>query len=352
MKKNLIGFGLLATATLALSSCSILNLLSKLRTDNLMSVEEIRAKLGDEYCYTLEAYSHSSSDEEGAEDAEPAKYTYAQTSEHLMYVNGEDNFLVKKGSDTTNAVIYTYDVEQDAYNSMLVYDISGFVNEADTFLTLSRETIVYTKKEKCTYLGRECTKYIIDADVSFAGDGLQANTETIIDKKTGATLSFQIDATLNSKEEGKEDGQISFKVTSFNQGDNVAKAKINEQVAKINVKEWDTAIMSEVGLSSLTKIDGKFYFASVSETEYGTAFTFTKGAEEAKKYMKAIYDAGAKYDSDGETKAFEDLYIEHDEFTISFAGYTKVNGETKSITAEYNSPEDAIDPVLGIRVSR
>lgn len=345
MKRKLLGISLLAASTMALSGCGLIKLISSLKTDKIKSIQEIREKLGDEYCYVLEAGNASGS------ETDVAHYTYATTSDYFMYINGEDNLLVKKGGENNKATIYNYNVESEGYNSCAKHDISEFENASDLFLTQSQNQILYTSKKSITYLNRPCTAYYIAADIKLGNDGIKGDTETIIDNATGATLSYQLKGEVTSDGE-TDNGSVSFKVTEFHQGDNVAKNKIDQQVDKITVKEWDLDVFNEVGLSTITKPGTEFFGAEITTDRYSLIYEM-KNKEDAKAIMTAFYNAGAKYQSDGDENitAVEDL-INEDSDELYFSAYSKKGTNYHHISIAYDSTNEYMESGIAIEIER
>lgn len=210
------------------------------------------------------------------------------------------------------------------------------------------DSIQYTKKETVTFLNRASTKYTLEENQGSqqSGQFYQLFTEVIIDNATGLALRHYSRQTGNMTFKTLP---INFELATLNLG-NDADAFIASKVDKINIWDWDTAFFTSMGLTSVTRPNEPFWYANrILGTSYDdfvenyeTFFHFTGTKDEAmtkgKALVQTLYNAGLKYDEEGNMiSAFDNeaiYYEDLDEGEIYFDAYT-VNGNHLDLDIEY-----------------
>ena len=210
----------------------------------------------------------------------------------------------------------------------------GLVREIFQF---AGKTISYQSETTTTFLGRAAKKYTYQA-ASANGYDRGFTFEAIFDDQTGACLKCTSEGMAGDGFNGGEQ-PISFEITEFEFGTNnaAALALINGEAAMIDVYPWDTAYMTQVGLGRVAPLDETGLWSSYwdydssrdSDAPYWEvqyrlkSNTLAARENEMTAICRAFYDAGAKLNWDGDAEeAFESIYWNDGEGSISFTGYT------------------------------
>ena len=169
------------------------------------------------------------------------------------------------------------------------------------------EQISYKNKEDVTFLNRPCTKYTYEGD-SALGYNQSYTEEIIIDNATGACFKHEANGVASDGFTGSG-AKENFQITEFVLG-NDAQTYVNSLLNNVDVYEWDTAFLTQIGLSSVAQPSFELFESEWDDSErtdaeplwhvqYLNRVSKDEGVNPAKSIMQAFYNAGAKLDEDG-----------------------------------------------------
>ena len=219
-------------------------------------------------------------------------------------------------------------------------------------LQFAGETISYQSEEALTFAGRAAKKYTYDGQNVYGYDTF--HEEIVIDDLTGACLKYDNLGRAGDGFTGGTRNKAGFQVTEFFYGENNAQALavINEYKAKIDVYEWDTAFMTQVGLSAVNAPAWEFWEAywdhrTTRESDYPELemsfryYTEDPDGTEAdvRDFIQSFYTAGAKLNEYGTQQTFANLCsYDEDYHSFDMWGYIVGNEEYQVyINAEHNA---------------
>ena len=167
--------------------------------------------------------------------------------------------------------------------------------------------ISYKSKENVTFLNRPCTKYSYQGD-SALGYNQSYTEEIIIDNATGACFKHEAHGVASDGFTGSS-AKENFQITEFVLG-NDAQTYVNSLLNNVDVYEWDTAFLTQIGLSNITQpnfelFESEWDDSNRTDTEplwhvqYLNRVSKDEGVNPAKSIMQAFYNASAKLDEDG-----------------------------------------------------
>lgn len=219
----------------------------------------------------------------------------------------------------------------------MVADLLGLGNVGNIYL-YAGETITYQTETAVTFLERPAKKYTYTGSATGGYDSF--TEEIIIDDATGACLKHVAQGVATDGFTGGTQ-KASFEVTEFEYGaDNrTARAFLDGLIAQIDVYEWDTAFMTQVGLSTVNAPNWK-----LSESSWQQDCTRSSDypwwrviyryqtedpagtTDDVRALLEAFYNAGAKLDEDGVQKTFDELcWYDEEDNGFSFTGYIAGN---------------------------
>ena len=241
--------------------------------------------------------------------------------------------------------------QDDSLGTILARETVG-----DIFL-FADEEIKYQKESQISFLGRNATKYEFESHLA-ENPNISFSEEIIIDNATGACLKHISQGVATNGYMGSTQ-KTSFVVTEFEYGANNAAARtiLDEYIAKIDVYEWDTAYLTQLGLSNIPALDATFwqsywdYHSSRDSEEpcWSCEYRlYSDTPEETREIvmnlLHAFYDAGAK-DDDG-IKAFDELFYDNSEgnltdldFVAYIVGNTNYVVRINALFSQYISPK-------------
>lgn len=169
--------------------------------------------------------------------------------------------------------------------------------------------ISYKTKESLTFLNRPCTKYYYEGDTGL-GFNQKFTEEIVIDNATGACFKHEAHGTASNGFNGSG-AKENFQITEFVIG-NDAKTYINSLLENVDVYEWDTAFLTQLGLNNITQPSMELFESEWDDSvrtdaealwhvQYLNRVNKDAGVNPAKAIMQAFYNAGAKLDEDGNT---------------------------------------------------
>ena len=167
--------------------------------------------------------------------------------------------------------------------------------------------VSYKTKESVTFLNRPCTKYYYEADTGL-GYNQKFTEEIVIDNATGACFKHEAHGTASNGFNGSG-AKENFQITEFVIG-NDAKTYINSLLENVDVYEWDTAFLTQLGLNNIAQPNMELFESEWDDSErtdaealwhvqYLNRVSKSEGVNPAKAIMQAFYNAGAKLDEDG-----------------------------------------------------
>ena len=119
-------------------------------------------------------------------------------------------------------------------------------------------------------------------------------------------------------------------------GNTAARTLLDGQIAKIDVYAWESQFLTSIGLSDTVAPQGELWYSNwedvgrksrESETpdwqaEYRVYCTgMTDKVEVGAAFMRAMYDAGAKYDYNGTLASYDDLAWDDGEGSMGLTAY-------------------------------
>lgn len=166
--------------------------------------------------------------------------------------------------------------------------------------------ISYKTKENITFLNRPCTKYYYEGD-SGLGYNQKFTEEIVIDNATGACFKHEAHGTASNGFNGSG-AKENFQITEFVLG-NDAKTYINNLLENVDVYEWDTAFLTQLGLNNIAQPNMELFESEWDDSErtdaealwhvqYLNRVSKSEGVNPAKAIMQSFYNAGAKLDED------------------------------------------------------
>ena len=166
--------------------------------------------------------------------------------------------------------------------------------------------ISYKSKENVTFLNRQCTKYLYENNNAM-GYNQEFTEEIIIDNITGACFKHEAHGVASDGFTGSG-AKENFQITEFVLG-NDAQTYVNSLLNNVDVYEWDTAFLTQIGLSNITQpnfelFESEWDNSNRTDTEplwhvqYLNRVSKDEGVNPAKTIMQAFYNAGAKLDED------------------------------------------------------
>lgn len=193
--------------------------------------------------------------------------------------------------------------------------------------------IDFTSEEPTTYLGRECTKFINKKHVDNTYiASYDVDAYYIVDKATKLCLKYE-NTTSYYDDKGDITSTASeyYTITSFKVGN----VSLNDELNKIVFNIWvDENFLKESELSMINKPNGEFVRYTLSTDEDTLKInnycgTFNLTLEESRKLAENFFNAGAKYDYEGNLvkESFNELfnYDSSEGSEFAFYGYTKNN---------------------------
>ena len=225
-------------------------------------------------------------------------------------------------------------------------DLIHMGNVGNLFL-YAGQTISYDTEEAVTFINRAAKKYT----VTYFDPGNNAHVqELIIDDATGACLKHDA---ASSPTDGFVGGnsKTSFAATEIAYGTNSAiSAFLNPLIANIDVYEWDTAYLTQAGLSTAVSSPATAWqfqsskFANnadrTSEEPNWTAvyyYTDDRDGTESSisSFVESFYTAGANMDDNGVEKTYDNLCsYDVDDHSYYLSSYTS-DGYLVLVSADY-----------------
>lgn len=167
--------------------------------------------------------------------------------------------------------------------------------------------ISYKSKENVTFLNRQCTKYSYQGD-SALGYNQSYTEEIIIDNATGACFKHEAHGVATDGFTGSG-AKENFQITEFVLG-NDAQTYVNSLLNNVDVYEWDTAFLTQIGLNDVSQPNFELFESEWDDSErtdeealwhvqYLNRVNKEDGVDVVKNIMEAFYNGGAKLDEDG-----------------------------------------------------
>ncbi|MBQ7995058.1 MAG: hypothetical protein IJ247_02425 [Bacilli bacterium] len=167
--------------------------------------------------------------------------------------------------------------------------------------------ISYKSKENVTFLNRQCTKYSYQGD-SALGYNQSYTEEIIIDNATGACFKHEAHGVATDGFTGSG-AKENFQITEFVLG-NDAQTYVNSLLNNVDVYEWDTAFLTQIGLNDVSQPNFELFESEWDDSErtdeealwhvqYLNRVNKEDGVDAVKNIMEAFYNGGAKLDEDG-----------------------------------------------------
>ena len=218
-----------------------------------------------------------------------------------------------------------------------VADLLAIGNVGNIFL-YAGETISYQTETAVTFLNRPAKKYTYEG--TGTGGYASITEEIIIDDATGACLKHVSQGVATDGFTGGAQ-KASFEVTEFEYGagNTTARAFLNALIDQVDIYEWDTAFMTEIGLAAVNAPNWK-----LSQTRWASGCTrdseypwweadYQYVTDDAagttagvRAVLQAFYNAGAKLDEEGVQKTFDELcWYDAEDNSFSFHAYVVGN---------------------------
>lgn len=263
--------------------------------ENMKSEAEIKAAIGN--IFKISADSLPS----GTPSTSASDGTYHYASSRVR------TFFYKKIGDK----FYQYSKQDGSakYNKLASpstgLNVIGMDNVGGLFM-YAGEQISYKTKESVTFLNRPCTKYSYQGSNAL-GYNQEYTEEIIIDNATGACFKHEAHGVATDGFTGSG-AKVSFQITEFVLG-NDAQTYVNSLLDNVDVYEWDTAFLTQIGLSNVAQpnlelFESEWDNSSRSDAEPLWHVQYLNRVDKntsvnAKAIMQAFYNAGAKLDEDG-----------------------------------------------------
>lgn len=167
--------------------------------------------------------------------------------------------------------------------------------------------ISYKSKENVTFLNRQCTKYLYENNNAM-GYNQEFKEEIIIDNITGACFKHEAHGVASDGFTGSGVKE-NFQITEFVLG-NDAQTYVSNLLNNVDVYEWDTAFLTQIGLSNITQPNFELFESEWDDSkrtdeealwhvQYLNRVNKEEGVDAIKNIMEAFYNGGAKLDEDG-----------------------------------------------------
>lgn len=167
--------------------------------------------------------------------------------------------------------------------------------------------ISYKSKENVTFLNRQCTKYLYENNNAM-GYNQEFKEEIIIDNITGACFKHEAHGVASDGFTGSG-AKENFQITEFVLG-NDAQTYVNNLLNDVDVYEWDTSFMNQIGLNDVSQPNFELFESEWDDSkrtdekplwhvQYLNRVNKEDGIDAVKNIMKAFYNEGAKLDEDG-----------------------------------------------------
>ena len=264
--------------------------------ENLKSEAEIKAAIGDIFKVSADSLP-SGTPSTSASDG--TYHYYSSLVRTGFYKKIGDKFYqyTKKGGSAK------YNRLADPVTGL---NVIGRDNVGGLFMYAGCE-ISYKSKENVTFLNRQCTKYLYENNNAM-GYNQDFKEEIIIDNITGACFKHEAHGVASDGFTGSG-AKENFQITEFVLG-NDAQTYVNSLLNNVDVYEWDTAFLTQIGLSNITQpnfelFESEWDDSNRTDTEplwhvqYLNRVSKDEGVNPAKSIMQAFYNAGAKLDEDG-----------------------------------------------------
>ena len=267
-------------------------------------------------------------------------YTQTAASDGTYFLTPSGTFAKKLGE---NKYHYYSDRRNGKYHQM---GSPNYFNEGSLgtiaaegtvgkIFQFAGETISYQSQVSVTIAERSAKKYVYDGENVYGYASF--HEEIVIDDLTGACLKYSGLGRAGDGFTGGTREKADFEVTEFQYGANnaAALAVINEYKAKIDVYEWDSDFLTQIGLSAMTAPTWEFWNAywdhrtdresDAPELEMNYRY-YTEDADgtvaTARAFIEAFYNAGAQKNENGTQKSFDDLvWYDEEDHTFDFYGY-------------------------------
>lgn len=264
--------------------------------ENMKSEAEIKAAIGSVFKISADSLPSGTP----STSASDGTYHYAS--------NSFRTYFYKKIGDK----YYQYSKQDGSakYNKLASpstgLNVIGMDNVGGLFM-YAGEQISYKTKESVTFLNRPCTKYSYEGNNAL-GYNQQYTEEIIIDNATGACFKHEGHGLATDGFTGSG-AKESFQITEFVLG-NDAQTYVTGLLDNVDVYEWDTAFLTQIGLSNITQPNLELFESEWDNSartdaeplwhvQYLNRVAKAAGVDTAKTIMQAFYNAGAKLDEDG-----------------------------------------------------
>lgn len=169
------------------------------------------------------------------------------------------------------------------------------------------EQISYKSKESVTFLNRPCTRYLYEGDNALGYNQSYAE-EIIIDNATGACFKHEAHGVASDGFTGSG-AKENFQITEFVLG-NDAQTFVNNLLNNVDVYEWDTSFMNQIGLNDVSQPNFELFESEWDDSkrtdeealwhvQYLNRVNKEDGVDVVKNIMEAFYNGGAQLDEDG-----------------------------------------------------
>ena len=203
---------------------------------------------------------------------------------------------------TAAAIAYGYENKSEEERKVLVFDLGGGTFDVSILKIKGEEFTVLASCGDPHLGGEDFNELLVEYIIK------EFKEEIIIDNITGACFKHEAHGVASDGFTGSG-AKDNFQITEFVLG-NDAQTYVNSLLNNVDVYEWDTAFLTQIGLSNITQpnfelFESEWDDSNRTDTEplwhvqYLNRVSKDEGVNPAKSIMQAFYNAGAKLDEDG-----------------------------------------------------